>query len=270
MKLPYLIYKRIRVGLGLTFGFILMYGALTSNINPSLISIGIGFFMIHLFGDVYNDYCDYHEDLRNGRYDKLTVSKKLTPIRMRDLSFALLAIGLLILSAFDLVLFVAGLYYGALLFAYSNHSIRLKRYHIKSYLLAATTVWPVIVFSLNYFFAESLTLLNALFVVFCMSQYLYIGCQKDSTDRKDDTNLFLANRWKAAWAACAVSSAIALISLAGISLSPALLALWVANAGVKVLNVTKIYTRSITRTVRSRLILLEFLTPYAYSIGVML
>lgn len=267
MKLPYLIYKRIRVGLGLTFGFILMYGVLTSNINAGLVSIGIGFFLIHLFGDVYNDYCDYHEDIRNKRYDKLTVSKKLAPVRMRDFSFALLAVGLLILSAFNPALFVAGLYYGALLFAYSNHSIRLKRYHIKSYLLAATTVWPVIVFSLNYFFAESLTLLNALFVVFCMSQYLYIGCQKDSTDRKDDTNLFLVNKWGSAWAICAIASVIALLSFAGIIFSLVLVIPWAINLSAKVMNLAKIRDMSITRKTRGRIVLIEFLTPYFYVLG---
>ncbi len=249
--------------MGLTFGFILMYGALTSNISASLLLIATGFFLVHLFGDIYNDFCDYHEDVRNARHDKLSVNKFMTPKGMRNLSFLSLLFGLLILSSFSNVLLAAGIYYAVLLFAYSNKRVRLKKYHIKCYLLATTT-WLVTIISLNYFFMESMSLPIISLTVFCMSQYLYIGCQKDSTDKKDDTNLFLANKLKMAWMICITAAAVSLVSFGGLIYSPAMAVPWVINLSAKILNLKKIHNRTITRKVRGRIVLVEFLTPYIY------
>jgi 4-hydroxybenzoate polyprenyltransferase len=266
VSLPYLIYKRVRTGLGLTFGFILMYGAITTNLGLPLLLIATGFFLIHLFGDMYNDYCDYHEDVRNQRKDKLTVNKVITPACMRNASFLILITGLLLLLNMTFGLFLAGVYYAFIFFAYSNHAIRLKKYHYKYYFFAAATVWTIVIISTNIFFAESFGPITGILIAFCSSQFFYISCQKDSTDRKDDTNLFLANKWSFAWAICMASSVVALLSLAGLTNSVLLIIPLMLNMAAKGINLIKIRDMTITRSLRGRIVLVEFLTPFLYTI----
>ena len=78
MSILYLVYRRLRPSLGIPFGFILMYGMYTGTVTPVLLMAATGFFLMHLFGDTYNDYCDYEEDRLNKRDDKLITRGVLT------------------------------------------------------------------------------------------------------------------------------------------------------------------------------------------------
>lgn len=267
MKLPYLIYKRIRAGLGITLGFILMYGAITSNLNYNLVMIGIGFFLIHLFGDMYNDCCDYREDIRNGRKEKLTVSGFFSTEKMKTVSFLILASGLLLLLLINIMLFPIGLFCAMLLFSYSNPKIRFKKKNWVFYLLSTIIAWPIIILTLGIFFSENFTLKLGVFSAFCTFQFFYMLCQKDSTDRKDETNLFLEKKWIFAWTICAISSVIVLSCLFLISTSTFFLAPFLINFAAKTINLVKIKNKTITRTLRSKIVLLEFATPYIYMIS---
>ena len=269
MSLPYLIYKRVRAGFGITFGFILMYGVLTSSIGIPLLAIAAGFLFIHLFGDLYNDSCDYEEDRKNMRKDKLTLNGNVDVSGMRKISFIAVAAGSIILFSVDILLFLVGLYYAVMLFAYSNPRIRLKNYHYWCYLLAAGTVWPPIVFGMNLLFSQAFSLSTIMPMAFFSSQFFYILCQKDSTDKKDIKNIFISNSWNTAWSICVFSAVFAITAFSGLIYSAAMLIPLFINIAAKFFNLSKIRDRTITRQTRGRLMLVEFLTPYMYIVSSM-
>lgn len=269
-NLFYLVYKRLRPAFGLPFGFILMYGAYTSSLTALLLLVGLGFVFIHLFGDCYNDYRDYGEDLRNKRWDKLTVCRNLSIEDMRSLSFLLLIIGLMVLASIDILLLALGLYYAVLLWAYSQPSIRLKNYNVFGYGVVASTFLflpPALAFFFHTFPLGGVIISSILF----FSQYTYILCQKDSTDLRDTgRNLFLDRGWGRSSLITSIFAILSSLSLFCMCVGNfGLLLIWAINAYLKILNVTKIWGKEISRGLRSKLILVEFLTPCLY-VGVMI
>jgi len=267
-RVLWLMYKRMRVGFAF-FGLILMYGAYTNNFTISLLLIGLGFTCIELFGACYNDYQDYEEDVLNNRKDKLILTGLIKRKQMRNLSFFLCFIGLLLLWFMNLTIFLIGLYYSFWLLVYSHPKYHLKRYNVIGYGIVES-VWLLLPISLSLFFLRSLSMSVIFLTFFCFFQYVYLLCQKDSTDLKDKTNLFLKHGWKKASFMCIVFASMASLFLFIISFSSIILLLvWIINGIIKIFNIHKIYNKNINRKLRSRLILGEFLTPYFYIFGVL-
>ncbi len=264
-NLIYLIYKRLRPAFGFLIGSILMYGAYTGNVTSMLLVVCFGFVCIHLFGDCYNDCQDFEEDLKNERTDKMTISGMLSAKDMRNLSFLLLILGLIALGFTNLLLLALGCYYAILLWAYSTPLIRLKKYNVFGYAIVGSTFLFLPLF-LNFLFHGIYLIEDTIvFSIFCFTQYTYILCQKDSTDIKDETNLFLARGWKKASLICILSASLAVIFLLKLILfCPLLLLVWIFNLISKVLNLSAIYNKKICRDLRGKLITMEFLTPYLY------
>lgn len=263
-KLLYLIYRRLRVGLGI-LGFILMYGAYTGNFSPALLLIGFGFTCIELFGAFYNDHQDYELDIRNRRKDKWTTSGLINRMQMRTLSFLTLSAGLLALLTTNLLIFMTGVGYGLALFAYSKPRLPLGR-DIQTYLLLAS-LYLFLVPSMNMLFQRSLVSMDLYFMMFCFFQSIYLFSQKDSTDTKDSINIFLKN-WNTAALTCTISAGLSLLFLSTFSIYPALLiAFWFVNLSAKYYLLNKIIDRKVNRINRGRILLIEFLTPYFYIAG---
>jgi len=265
--LGYLIYRRVRPPIGLPMGFVLMYGAF-AGYSQELILAAAGFFLVHLFGDLYNDYHDYGEDIKNGREDKITTAGFLSPMQVRNLSFLFLSLSLLLLLFSGPLMLSVGLYYALLLVAYSHPGIRLKG-GIRGY-AAFSSVFVVMPVSFLFAFPQGI-MLSALFSAFCFTQAMYILCQKDSTDTKDRKNLFLGHGLRRSSIVVASFGSLSSLSLLLICLQvPVLLPVWALNLASKALNINGIRKGTITRRTRGRLVLLEFVTPYLFSGGVLI
>jgi len=266
-NLLYLIYRRLRPVFGIPLGFILMYGAYTGNLTPVLLLAGFGFLLMHLFGDFYNDYWDYDEDIRNDRVDKFTTLGLLNRHQMRSLSFLIAPIALIALLFTNVWVSLIGIYYLIVLTAYSHPGIHLKG-HVGGY-STLSSVYLFLPMTLNSLTLTELSISGIIFALFFFFQFVYILCQKDSTDTKDSTNLFIDKGWRKSSAITLIFATLSSIFLLGISItSIGLLSVWGINAYSKILNAGKIWKREITRELRSKLILIEFLTPYLY-VGVM-
>ena len=189
----YLLYKRIRPGLGLPFGFILMFGIFFNAVCFPLLMVAAGFFLIELYGGLYNDYWDYEEDLRNGRTDKLTVAGYLTRAQARDSSFAIAAASVAMLALTNPAVLLLGMYYAALFIFYSYPGKRLKG-RLEGYAVLSSA-FLFLPFALALLLSIQLNALVLLFSMFFFFQFMYILCQKDSTDRKDKKNVM--KYWKA-------------------------------------------------------------------------
>lgn len=269
-KVLWLIYRKVRTSLGLSFGLILMYGVYNRLFNYEILLIASGFMLLHLFGDSYNDYRDYEEDIRNERNDKLTTNNLLTKEQIRRISFLILLSGLALLFFADIYLLLAGVIYSLLLWAYSHPSIRLKKYDVFGYALTESP-WLFLPFLLNNFFSLSFSIFTWAFIFFYFFQYMHLLCQKDSTDTKDTTNLFINRGWGPSSFLCAVTASVASISLLTLSLPNTWLVLvWLINLFVKAVNTGMIWERKAERKMRGRLVLIEFLTPYLFVIGTFL
>jgi 4-hydroxybenzoate polyprenyltransferase len=269
-RVLWLIYKRLRTAFGVSLGFILIYGAYTDNLTLSLLPIALGFWCIHVFGDCYNDYEDYEQDIKNNRKDKWTIAGLLTRKQIRNFSFFMCFFGLVFLLFINLYVFLLGLLYSTTIFCYSNSKIHLKLYDLPGYIIVE---FPLLLLpiTLNIFFHRVFSISDFFFALFCFSQYVYLSCQKDSTDLNDKTNLFLGRGWKNATFICIGFAILASSSLFTISLFSIVLPLvWGVNVSSKAINLYKIYKKEITRKLRARLILVEFLTPYLYTGGVIL
>ena len=214
---------------------------------------------------------DYSEDIRNERHDKITTNKILSLYHVRNLSLSLLFAGLIVLGLTHMSLFIWGLCYSILLWAYSAQSIRLKKYNIMGYIVAGS---PFLF--LPYFLGDSfrggLATPDLVFLsLFYFTQCMYISCQKDSTDTKDVTNLFIDKGWKQASFITLIFASLSSISLLSLCLNSVwLLSVWGINFSSKILNVSKIWKKEMSRELRSKLILVEFLTPYLYLLAVLL
>lgn len=264
--LVYLVYKKIRAPAGIPLGFILMYGTYTGSLIPSILLAGCGFFCIELFGACYNDYWDYEEDIRNNRGDKFTTLGLLTREEVRNISFMIVSLALLLLGFTNIWVFLLGVYYLILFICYSHPKVRLKG-HITGY-VALASMFLFLPMALNSLIMVELTWFSIVFALFFFLQFMYILCQKDSTDPEDDKNIFIDAGWRQSSLITLVFAILSSLFLLGISAASIwLLPVWGINAFSKILNVTKIYRKRITRNLRSKLILIEFLTPYLY-IGV--
>jgi 4-hydroxybenzoate polyprenyltransferase len=268
-KILFLIYKRTRPAFGLTMGIIPLYGIFVADISFSLLAIALSFFFIQMFGDLYNDYHDYEDDIRNSRDDKLTVSKILNKYQIRNFSLLFLFIGLgslFFLTINNIVIFLFGIFYIIILWLYSSPKLCLKKYNIRGYLVAAFS-WLILAFVLSSMFYRVNFFQNLLFALFCFSHLMYIFCQKDSTDLKDKTNLFLEKGWRQAsliTVLFAFLTSLFLLSLSIINIF--FLFIWIVNAISKIINLKQIWNQKINRSLRSKLVGIEFLTPYLYVI----
>ena len=259
--------RRVRTALGLSFGLVIMYGAFYNAMNPLLLSVALGFALLHLFGDCYNDGCDYDEDKKNGRKDKLTVSDIASPRRMVRISLFALAAGLAFLLYAGAAFLALGAAYAALLWAYSSPRVRLKGHDIYGYALTESP-WLLVPPLLNVALSFRFSAATALFMSFFFFQYLYLLCQKDSTDTKDATNLFIRRGWRTASIACIGIAAASSASLLMLSAPAApLLIAWALNLAAKIMNLWMIWLKKIGRSLRGRLVLIEFATPYLYAGG---
>ncbi len=265
-KLLWLVYRRMRPSIGTSLGFILMYAFLSGNFTKDMLLIAAGFTLIHLFGDCYDDCCNAEEDRRNGRKDKLILNGFVTEGQMRVLSFGLLFLGLLSVSSANLLLLIPAAWCSLLAFAYSHPRTRLKNLGIITYMLGGT-VWVALFCSIELIHTGSLTINGASFIIFAFSQYVYILCQKDSTDRNDSINIFTMGKHGRPFMIMVLFAVSSSASLLALSASPALMIVWAINACSKSLNLAKIYRGTIQRNERGRLVLIEFLTPYAYILG---
>ena len=262
-KVLYLIYKRLRPGLGLTFGFILMYAILANGITVPLFLTAVGFLLLALYGDLYNDYWDYDEDVRNKRKDKFIIAGLITRNQSKYISFLFAAGGLLLVWFVNIFIFILALYSFILHTSYSHPRIRLKG-SIKGY-VAFTSIFLFLPFGLLFITAASSLLFTALFGLFYFFQGNYILCQKDSTDTKDTTNLFLKHGWEKSTRITAVFGILSSLSLLLLSfVNIYFILVWVLNVFAKIFNINKIRIKTITKVTRYRLILIEFLTPYLY------
>jgi len=262
----WIMYMRLRISIGI-FGIVILYGSYTGVFSLLLLLIGIGFFFIELFGGTYNDYLDYEEDKKNNRKEKWTVSGLMTVRQIKYFSFLVLAIGLSMLLLSGLAIFLVGLYYMVILLTYSHPRTRLKNYNIIGYLIFVT-MWLFFPFGMALTFGESFSIATVIFAFFCFFQYAYILAQKDSTDMKDNTNLFLERGWNKSFWLCALFAFITSVFFLFMNLHSLFLIcfVWSLNVLVKAVNLNKIYSKTITRKVRSRLILLDYLTPYLYAL----
>lgn len=264
----YLIYKRLRPAIGMPFGFILMFGAYTGAFNMELLLVAFSFFMMELFGGFYNDYWDYEEDMREGRKDKFTTTGILTRKQMWYVSAIIAVLSLFLLLFTNLYVFVIGSYYLSLFVGYSHPRIRLKG-HIKGYAILSS-MFLVLPFVLPSFLnIEVLLAHGLLFSFFWFTQTMYILTQKDSTDPRDDSNLFLGHGW---WKALGITTVFGVLSSACllvlcILINPFLIAVWVFNLFAKFMNLYKIKAKTITRKSRQMCVLLEFITPFLYIFG---
>jgi len=246
-----------------------MYGAFNNLFNYEILLIASGFMLLHLFGDSYNDYWDYEDDVKNKREDKLTTSNLLAKEQIRKISFMILFFGLVLLFFANIYLLLTGLIYSLLLWAYSHPSMRLKKYDLLGYALTESP-WLFVPFILNNFFSLPISISTWAFIFFYFFQYMYLLCQKDSTDLNDSTNLFIRRGWRNASAYCIIIASLSSISFFLLSLSSILLVfVWIFNLLAKVLNLGMIYRRKIERKTRGRFVLIEFLTPYLYIGGVL-
>ena len=263
-NLLWLVYRRLRPAIGTSFAFILMYGVLTQTISYSLFFIAVGFMLIHLFGDCYNDYHDIDEDMRNKRQDKLILNEVISPRNFRNLSFVFLISGVALVAFSNTFMLVAASWCALLAFAYSYPEIHLKKYNLLGYLLGSS-VWIPTFLILDLQLLGTVSMFGLLFILFSFSQFVFILCQKDTTDRKDNSNLFLSRGWKKSFRITAFFGMLSSLSLLLISLTEEMfIFLWILNFVIKILLLNKIRLNIITRSERSRLVFGEFLTPYLY------
>lgn len=264
----YLIYRRLRPSVGIHLGFILMFAILTNNATLTLLLSAIAFFTLGLFGDLYNDYWDYKEDKRNKRKDKFIVAGLLTRKQVWHLSVITALLSIISLIFTNIYILALGIYYLFLLVAYSHPKIRLKG-SLKGYFIIAS-VYLFLPLALST--VASIPMISLyLFTIFFFSQYMYILTQKDSTDTKDNKNIFLNSGYKTATITTSLFAVISSLTLFILSFfNPIFFIFWIFNVSSKILNIYRINKKIIIRSQRSKFILIEFLTPYFYIGGAVL
>jgi len=268
-KILYLTYRRVRPGFGVPFASILMYGAFNGGLTWSIFIAALGFMLLEVFGGFYNDYWDYDDDIKNKRKDKFTTLGLLNKYQARNLSFLIAAIGLVFIWFTNIFVFVISLYYSILFILYSHPLTHLKG-SVKGYMIA-TSMYLILPFTLNTLIGAETTLYGFMFGLFFFFQFTYILCQKDSTDKKDSTNLFMIHGWERYTKITALFGALSSLSLLLISfINPYFILIWALNAFVKFLNINSIRKKTITRKLRYRIVLTEFFTPFIYLIGVVI
>lgn len=259
----WLMYKRARPGMGLTFGIALMYAIVAGSLPLVLVISALGFLLIAFYGDLYNDYWDYEEDARNERRDKFTTQGLLSREQSKKAGFlfALGGLGLVLLA--NQVLFLFAVLSFILHTCYSHPAIRFKG-SLLGYCVFSS-IFLFLPFGFLAVMEVTSFLFTAVFGFFWFFQFLYILCQKDSTDMGDDRNVFIVHGWKRSTLITGVIGFFSSAFLLILSLMNTLfLILWMVNAVVKFLNVRKIGNKTINKTERYRFSLLEFSIPYLY------
>ena len=263
-RLLYLALKRAKPALALV-GFILMHAALTNSFSTTSVVIALSLGLAYLFGDMYNDYWDVEEDIRNERKEKLTVAGILTREQMKKASFMVLGAGLVLGLLIDFSVFFIGLLLGVLLIAYSHPAIRLKKYNVVGYALLGVPFF-MMPFAVEQHFSIDFNLNTYFFGLFFFSQYTYILCQKDSTDLRDDvgTNLFLKKGWSNATLITALFALLSSVFMFLVSMSSIILSIIAVLNFIflKLGNIYLIFTKSINRKLRFKITTLDFVTPF--------
>jgi 4-hydroxybenzoate polyprenyltransferase len=264
-KVLWLIYRKLRPALGISFAFILMSGIFFGAFNFQLIVTAFGFLFIEVFGNFYNDCCDFSEDMRNKRKDKFTTSGLIGTETALSLSILFASIGLFLLVHTSISLMLLGILYVFLLFIYSHRSVRLKG-KVFGYAIVSSPFFllPIIMANMHELPLPSSVPLSLFFYFQCM----YLLCQKDSTDPKDRKNIFQLHGWERSSNIIMFFGVSASLSLLFLCIfNPILIFVWMFNAVSKIFNIDNIRRKTVTRKTRSRFVLLEFVTPYLYSIG---
>jgi len=242
-----------------------MYGTYSGNLNATLVPVGASFFCIQLFCDLYNDYQDYDEDIRNNRKDKLTIGAGTDKKKIRNLSFFALFLSIIFLFFTNIFVFALGFYFITIAYLYSNPNVRLKYWGPTKYLILCS---PFLLLApmLNTLFLRTLSTSDIFFVLFIFFEISYIMIQKDSTDLKDRKNTFLMYGWRTSSMICIAFATLALVFLFIMSLSgPWLIFIFALNVLSKLLNISGIWRRKISRKTRGRLVTIEFITPHLYA-----
>ncbi len=261
VNLAWMIYRRTRVAFAFT-GFIIMYSLYVGILNTTVLLIAVSVFFAEMFGVCYNDYHDIDEDLMNKRTDKMIVNNTLTCRQMKFISVCMFFASIAA-SAFSGFLPLIVLYL-LMAFLYSNPKVRLKKYTIKGYLTVAST-WLLIPLYMGVTLRGMLNLIDVFFAMFFFFQYTYLLSQKDSTDPKDKTNLFIRSGWKRASAICTALGFLSSLFLFMVSFaSVPLLMVWGINLAVKVGQNHRVHMKRIDRSSRSNFTLMEFLTHYIW------
>jgi len=261
----WLIYRKLRPALGISVAFILLSGVFLGVFNMSLVMAALGFFFIELFGAFYNDYSDFPEDIRNNRKDKFTTCRIISTKTCLDWSVIFAMVGFVFLFFTNYLLMFLGIFYLFLMYLYSNKKVHLKG-RISGYLILSSPflLLPPFVAVMN----GSPLLMALPLSLFFFLQYMYILCQKDSTDPADKKNPFKTCGWKRATGIATLFAVSASIPLLFICIqNPYLIIVWAFNVTIKFTNLYHISKRTITRSLRGRIILLEYLTPYIYFAG---
>ena len=263
-KILWLLYRKLRPALGIPFAFTIMSGVFLDVFSYNILFIALGFLFMDMFGNFYNDYWDYPEDMRNRRKDKLTTCGFISVKTALRTSIIFAIIGSIFLMSANMLLLSLGILYVFILFAYSHERVRLKG-KVIGY---NTVAFPFFLLPILIANANGISLLTSLpLALFFFFQYSYILCQKDSTDTKDKTNLFLSHGRKRSTYISGFFASLASMSLLSISfMSVALVLLWAFNLFSKTYNLNRIRLGTITRSLRSNLILVEFVTPYLYAL----
>ncbi len=271
-KKVFLAGKRIKPAIGIILPFTLLHAALFNVFSIESVFIAIGFASIYLFADMFNDFYDLHEDLRNERKDKLLISTGMKKRQILHMSYFFLVFGVTLLFGFSAVLGAAGLFLAIAGWAYTHPFVRLKKYEVYGYVLSSTPFFAL-PFALSSHYGREFSISLALLAVFSYTQYVYILCQKDATDLKDDVNLFLKRSNTVAsliTGAFSITASLAILAVAMLSGLQLLLIVWIANLAIKLKNLSGIYSKSIGRGKRFRLTTYEFISHYAFFVAALL
>ena len=228
--------------------------------NTNLLLVALGFLFIDFFGNFYNDYWDFEEDVKNKRKDKFTTSGIISKKATLNLSVLFALMGILVLFNTVLLIAILGTIYLFSLFLYSHKWIRLKG-KVIGYMIIS---FPFLILPSVLAHAYDLVSQTVLpLSIFFFTQYTYILCQKDSTDIKEKNNIFVSQGWEESSNITAFFALLASLSLFLLSLNfIPLIFIWFLNLSSKFLNLNKIRHKTITRLERSKLIFIEFLTHY--------
>jgi len=264
-KAVWLVYRKLRPAFGISFAFILLSGVFLGVMNFKVIMAALGFLFIELFAAFYNDYWDFSDDIKNERKDKFTTLGLMSTRSCLYLSLILACLSLIFLMFTDTSFLMIGIPYLALGFLYSHKRVRLKG-TITGYAILSS---PFFILPLLIAGANGIPLTRAMPIsTFLFFQYMYILCQKDSTDMRDKKNVFMVYGWKRTSMSVTLFSISASISLFIISLSfPPLMLIWLFNTALKSLNIKDIAKGTVTRGRRGRIILLDYTTEYLYILG---
>jgi 4-hydroxybenzoate polyprenyltransferase len=258
----WLAYRKMRPAMGISVAYILMSGAFLGVMGFMVFMAAAGFLLIELFAAFYNDRWDYADDMANKRTDKFTTLGVLDTKMCTALSAIFAVLSIFFLSFTGPLLLATGIFCIFLGVAYSHPKIRLKG-SITGY---SILVSPFIVIPVFIAMSGSVPVFNALpLSVFFVCQYLYVLCQKDSTDKNDKKNVFVAYGWERASRMIILFGGLASAFLFFLCLrNPALLGVWAANSVLKLANANTIKNMTVNRVSRGKIILLDYISQYLY------